>query len=61
MSDVEITPDIILSILKKLKINSAAGPDGLPPIFFHHTAYTLSFPLSTLFRSLIDLRSIPSE
>ena len=61
MSDVEITPDIILSILKKLKTNSAAGPDGLPPIFFHHTAYTLSFPLSTLFRSLIDLHSIPSE
>ena len=61
MSDVEITSDIVLSILKKLKTNSAAGPDGLPPIFFHHTAYTLSFPLSTLFRSLIDLRSIPSE
>ena len=33
ISDLYITPKLIKLILRKLKINSAAGPDGLPPIF----------------------------
>ena len=61
ISDIQISPDIIYRILKKLKTNSAAGPDGLPPIFYHHTAQTLAFPLSILFRTLIDTHSIPDE
>ena len=61
ISDIEITPAITCRVLVKLKTNSAAGPDGLPPIFFNYTAQSLSFPLSILFRSLIDLRSVPSE
>ena len=61
ISDIKISPQIIAKILKKIKINSAAGPDNLPPIFFHHTAPSLSLPLSILFRSLIDLRSLPQE
>ena len=61
ISDIQISPDIIYRILKKLKTNSAAGPDGLPPIFYHHTAQSLAFPLSILFRTLIDTHSIPDE
>ena len=61
ISDIEITPEITFQILKKLKTNAASGPDGLPLILFHYTAHSLSVPLSTLFRSLIDLRSVPSE
>ena len=30
ISDLHITPNVIKLILRKLKINSAAGPDGLP-------------------------------
>ena len=61
ISDIDITPEITFQILKKLKTNTAAGPDGLPPILFYYTAHSLSVPLSILFRSLIDLRSVPSE
>ena len=62
ISDVTITPHIINKILIKLKTNSAAGPDCLPPpIFFHHAAASMQYPLSILFRSLIDLHSLPSE
>ena len=32
--DVFITPTIISNLIQKLRTNSAAGPDGLPPIFF---------------------------
>ena len=45
----------------KLKKKSAAGPDSLPPILFNQCASSLSFPLSILFRSLIDLHELPSE
>ena len=61
IEDIPISPGIIYKILTKLKPNSAAGPDQLPPIFFHHTAKTVSFPLSILYRSLIDLHTVPDE
>ena len=61
ISDIKISPQIVTKILKKLKTNSAAGPDNLPPILFHYTAPSLSLPLSILFRSLIDLRTLPQE
>ena len=59
--DIIMTPQIVFQILKKLKTNTAAGPDKLPPIFYHHTAAAISHPLSILFRTLIDTHSIPDE
>ena len=61
ISDINTSPQTIYRILKKLKTNSAAGPDGLPPIFYHHTAQSMSFPLSIFFRTLIETHSIPDE
>ena len=61
MSDVTITPHSVLHILNHLKTNSAAGPDGLPSIFYRNTASSLAFPISVMFRSLIDLHIIPDE
>jgi len=59
--DVNITPTIVQKIIHKLKTNSAAGPDNLPPIFFLRTEPFITFPLSILFRSLIDLHTLPTE
>ena len=59
--DIAISPDIILKILSKLKVNSAAGPDGLPPMLYRETKKALIFPLSIMFRSFIDMHNIPSE
>ena len=41
--DIQITQSIILKIISKLKSNSAAGPDGLPPIFYQKTGHFLNF------------------
>ena len=60
-SDLHITPNVIKLILRKLKINSAAGPDGLPPIFYNKASPSLIFPLSILFRTFFELHDIPSE
>ena len=61
ISDINISHQIIKRILSHLKTNAAAGPDGLPPIFFHFTASSLSFPLSLLFRTFLSLRTLPAE
>jgi len=61
INDVTINPTIVKGILKKLKTNSAAGPDSLPPLFFHKTSESISFPLSTLFRIFLDLHTLPTE
>ena len=61
ISDVRISPNIVKCILGKLKTNSAAGPDRLPPILLNRTASSISFPLSILFRSIVDLHELPLE
>ena len=59
--DVTINPTIIRTILRSLKSNSAAGPDCLPPIFFKQTASELAFPLPIIYRTFIDLHTLPTE
>ena len=61
IQDIKINPTIVRAILRKLKSNSAAGPDRLPPIFFKQTAHELAFPLSVIFRTFIDLHALPAE
>ena len=45
INDIKITTPIIRKILGSLKINSAAGPDQIPSIFYRKAAATLSFPV----------------
>ena len=56
--DVNITPTIVRKIIHKLKTNSTAGPDTLPPVFFLRTEPLITFPL---FCSLTDLHTLPIE
>ena len=61
LDDIIITPAIILKILQKLKTNSAAGPDRLPPIFYKNTSQLISYPLAILYRTFVDLHHLPTE
>ncbi|XP_055623108.1 uncharacterized protein LOC129766560 [Toxorhynchites rutilus septentrionalis] len=55
-----ITPNAVLSALKKLDISKGAGTDRLPPTFLKECAESLMTPLSLIFnRSLIE-RSFPT-
>ncbi|XP_055643865.1 uncharacterized protein LOC129780031 [Toxorhynchites rutilus septentrionalis] len=55
-----ITPNDVLSALKKLDISKGAGTDRLPPTFLKECAESLMTPLSFIFnRSLIE-RSFPT-
>lgn len=51
----------IFDKLKTLKINKAAGPDGLPPILFKNCATSLTFPLYLLFNASLSQGVVPSS
>ena len=59
--DIEINQPVIHRIILKLKPSTGPGPDGLPAVFFKHTISSITFPLSVLFRSFMDLHDLPSE
>ena len=61
IDDIKISPEIINRILLDLRSNSAAGPDNIPSIFYKKSAAAISYPLSIMFRSFIDLHDIPSD
>ena len=61
INDINTSPAAVRRVLGSLKSNSAAGPDGIPAIFYRKGAPSLSFPMSIVFRSLIDLHDLPSE
>ena len=61
ISDIIVNPTIVHRILVKLKTNAAAGPDRLPNILYKSAAQAFAFPLSTLYRTFIDLHDIPSD
>ena len=61
INDAPISIKNVTKIISKLKSNSAAGPDLLPPIFFRNTAAAICFLFSILFRSFLDLRNLPDE
>ena len=45
----------------KLKSAKSAGPDSLPPIFYRNARFSLTYPLTILFRICIDLHELPDE
>ena len=61
LEDIEISPGIVGRALGRMKMNASAGPDKIPPIFFRKTGNSLSFPLALMFRTFIDLHTLPTE
>ena len=56
-----ITRCHVLRAIKRLKASSAAGPDGLPAMFFKRCAPQLSVPLQTLFSRSLREGRLPAE
>jgi len=52
LSVIDFTPDRLYNIMSKLKNSLAAGPDGLPPLFFKKLASCLANPLCVLFNHI---------
>ena len=50
----------VCKYLKNVNSSSAAGPDGLPGIFWHSLHGSLSFPMSMLFKASYDSAMLPA-
>ena len=51
----------MLRVIDKLKVQSAAGPDGIPPRVIKELRNKIAEPLSILFKESIDAGRIPDD
>jgi ribonuclease P/MRP protein subunit RPP40 len=57
---IAFTPDILVNSAKKVKSKYTCGPGGYPTIFLRNTIHSLSFPLSVLFQSFLEIGRTPT-
>jgi len=59
LSDIDITEELILNYLAKLKLNKAPGPDDLVPKVLVETADAICKPLCIIFRKSLCVGVVP--
>ena len=59
LNDIELTEKDIIDAIGELKMNSAAGPDGIPAIFLINTKISIANPLKMILRKSLDEQKIP--
>ena len=59
LADITITPEHIEKAITEIKVNSAAGPDGVPAILVLKRRKSLAQPLCKLWRCSLDTGMIP--
>ena len=58
---IEITSDMVLKKLQKLKPNKSPGVDNIYPVVLKHTAASIAQPLSHIFQESLNKNEIPSD
>ena len=61
LTDISIQDSHILEILDNLKVNKAAGPDGIHPRTLHETRFQIVKPLRYLFTKSFEQGTIPRD
>ena len=61
IDNITFSPTAVINAIKKLKPNSASGPDGFPPLLFKKVSASLAEPLSLLFTSFFSMGQVPQE
>ena len=59
--DIFISEALVRKAINHLRVNSAPGPDGLPPILFLKLANVISIPLAIIFRDSLNFGRLPQE
>ena len=60
LSDIKFSEEDIVTAIKKIKPNAAAGPDGIPTILLRECCQELSKPLHIIYRNSLDSGEVPS-
>ena len=61
ISSIEITEDIVIKKLKKIKINKSPGPDKIHPRVLREISQAICKPLQIIFQTSINTRKLPDE
>ena len=61
LSDLIISPDMVVKKLKKLKSTKSAAPDRLHPRFLKETADTIYYPLAIVFMKSTEESHLPKS
>ena len=61
LRDIEITPEIVLKKLKKLKKSKSPGPDSMHPRVLNEISASVSLPLSIIFNTSVSTMSLPQQ
>lgn len=56
---IDITKEDVITAIKATKINSAPGPDGVPPILLHNCIDSIVDPLKMILKKSFDNSDIP--
>ena len=59
IEDIEITPVLVKEAMKRMKVSSAPGPDGIIAYIFHTFADELCDPISQIWRRSLDTSLMP--
>ena len=59
-NNIVFNPMFTFRAIKKLKINSAGGPDGIKPVFLKNTVRELFHPLTILFETFFHSSYVPN-
>jgi hypothetical protein len=60
LSRVYFSPSLVRRAIKRLKVKTKGGPDGIPPIFFINCCDELSYPLSLFFTYSFENSILPN-
>jgi len=61
LSDIDITPAIVLDKLQHLNPTKACGPEGWPILSLKESAQQLCLPLSIIFNKSLEFLQLPSS
>ena len=61
LNDIDITEDIVLNKLQKLKVNKSPGPDLIHPRVLRDVSPAIATPVTIIFRTSLRTKELPDD